>query len=170
MSLFLNKWWSDRRVRIVVQILLFLVIVLAVRAWTQRGMMSGSVQGLQGQLLEGGYYNLAAVNQRPVLIHFWATWCPICKLEQDTINTLSHDYRVITVAMQSGAAYDVQQYMIEHGLKFPVINDPDGDLASQFGVRAVPSSFIIGANDQIVFRETGYTTPVGLRLRLWIAK
>jgi len=72
--------------------------------------------------------------------------------------------------MQSGEAEEVIAFMRQEKLQFPVINDPDGMLAQRFGVRAVPSSFIIDRNNNIVFRETGFTTGIGLRLRLWLAK
>lgn len=72
--------------------------------------------------------------------------------------------------MQSGEAEEVIAYLRQENLQFPVINDPEGMLAQRFGVRAVPSSFIIDRNNNIVFRETGFTTGIGLRLRLWLAK
>jgi alkyl hydroperoxide reductase subunit AhpC len=72
--------------------------------------------------------------------------------------------------MQSGEAEEVISYMQQEKLQFPVINDPDGIVAQRFGVRAVPSSFVIDENNNIMFRETGFTTETGLRLRLWLAK
>jgi thiol-disulfide isomerase/thioredoxin len=113
---------------------------------------------------------LLADSRRPLLVHFWASWCPVCKLEQENIQTISEDYPVITIAMQSGEVIEVVEYMHQEGLRFPVINDSSGTLARRFGVRAVPSSFIVAGNNTIVFREAGYTTGIGLRVRLWLAK
>jgi hypothetical protein len=42
-------------------------------------------------------------------------------------------------------------------------------IAAQWGVRAVPASFIVDGAGQIRFLEIGYTTGAGLRLRLWLA-
>ncbi|MGE0082668.1 MAG: protein disulfide oxidoreductase, partial [Thiohalomonadaceae bacterium] len=42
-------------------------------------------------------------------------------------------------------------------------------LAARYGVRAVPTTFIIDGAGRIRFREVGYTTGPGLRLRLWLA-
>jgi len=133
-------------------------------------MISGPAPELQANLLNDGAYALLTDKRRPLLVHFWASWCPICKLEQGSIQSISEDHAVITVAMQSGEAEEVIAYMREEKLKFPVINDPDGVLARRFGVRAVPSSFVIDENNNILFRETGFTTETGLRLRLWLAK
>ena len=136
----------------------------------QRGMISGPVPEFQGDLLNGETYALLADRRRPLLLHFWASWCPVCKFGQENIQAISEDHAVITIAMQSGEAEEVLAYMRQERLVFPVINDPDGLLARQFGVRAVPSSFIINEHNKIVFRETGFTTEIGLRWRLWLAK
>ena len=135
----------------------------------QRGMISGSAPDFQADLLNGGTYAFLADKRRPLLLNFWASWCPVCKLEHESIQAISEDHAVITIAMQSGEAGEVAAYMSQEKLQFPVINDPDGMLARQFGVRAVPSSFIIDKDNNIMFRETGFTSEIGLRLRLWLA-
>lgn len=146
------------------------IVLLAVRGWTQRHMLSGAVPEISGELLSGGAYALLADKRRPLLIHFWASWCPICELEQGSIQSISKDHAIITIAMQSGQASEVKAYMRKKQLQFPVINDPDGKLAGRFGVRAVPSSFVIDEKNNIVFRESGFTTEAGLRVRLWLAQ
>ena len=166
----LQQLWQRRWFRLVVELLLIILILFVVRAWMQRGMLSGAAPEFHGKLLNDESYDLVADNRRPLLIHFWATWCPICELEQESIQSISIDHAVITIAMQSGEAEEVTAYMHQEKLQFRVINDPDGVLARRFGVRAVPSSFIIDKNNNILFRETGFTTETGLRLRLWLAK
>ena len=166
----LRQLWQIRWFKIVVEALVIILVLLTVRAWTQRDMLSGPAPEFQANLLNDGVYALLADKRRPLLVHFWASWCPICELEQGSIQSISEDHAVITVAMQSGEAEEVIAYMREEKLKFPVINDPDGALARRFGVRAVPSSFVIDENNNILFRETGFTTEIGLRLRLWLAK
>ena len=166
----LRELWQHRWFRHAVEIISILLLLLALRAWMQRGMVDGPVPELQGRLLNEEHYSLSADNRRPLLVHFWASWCPTCKLEQESIQTISEDYPVITIAMRSGQADEVIAYMQQEGLQFPVTNDSSGILSQRFGVRAVPSSFIIADNNKIVFRETGYTTGIGLRLRLWLAQ
>jgi thiol-disulfide isomerase/thioredoxin len=166
----LRELWRHRWFRFAVEVISILLLLLTVRAWMQRGMVDGPVPELQGRLLNDVTYSLLADSRRPLLVHFWASWCPVCKLEQENIQTISEDYPVITIAMQSGEVIEVVEYMHQEGLRFPVINDSSGTLARRFGVRAVPSSFIVAGNNTIVFREAGYTTGIGLRVRLWLAK
>ena len=152
------------------EVLLFLVIIMGVRAWQQRDIVKGEAPPLHGLLLDGKPFLMAAKPAQPVLVHFWATWCPICRAEQGSIESLARDNpNVITVAMQSGNNSVVQQYIREQGVSFPVINDADNQISATWGVRGVPASFIIDTDGKIRYVEIGYTTGIGLRARLWLA-
>lgn len=59
--------------------------------------------------------------------------------------------------------------MREAGHAFPVIADPDGQLASLWGIRGVPASFVIDAAGRIRYSTVGVSTEPGLSLRLWAA-
>lgn len=153
-----------------VQTLLFIVVVAAIRIWQQRDMVSGAAPALQGTTVAGQSYQLSMHLQHPVLVHFWATWCPICRAEQSSISEIAHDNpNVITVAMNSGKPEEVAKHMKEQNIDFPVLNDPDGNLSNKWGVHAVPASFVIAPSGEIRFVEVGYTTGIGLRFRLWLA-
>lgn len=153
-----------------VEILIFIVIIMGVRAWQQRDVVKGMAPALSGLLLDGKPFVLAARPAQPVLVHFWASWCPICRAEQGSIASLARDNpNVITVAMQSGDSIAVQQYMREQAVSFPVVNDADKQISAAWGVQAVPASFIVDTDGKIRYVEIGYTTGIGLRLRLWLA-
>lgn len=152
------------------EVLFFIVLIMGVRTWQQRDIVKGMAPPLSGLLLDGKPFVLAARPAQPVLVHFWATWCPVCRAEQGSIDSLARaNPHVITVAMQSGSSGAVQQYMGELGVSFPVVNDADGQIAASWGVHAVPASIIVGTDGEIRYVEIGYTTGLGLRLRLWLA-
>jgi peroxiredoxin len=166
-TIFRAKKWRD----LIINLLIFSIVVLAIRLWQQRDMISGAAPVLQGITLTGAPYQLPSHSAQPLLVHFWGSWCPICNAEQSSIAGISHDHsNVISVAMQSGKSEDVTRYMRDNGLIFPVINDPDGRIAKSWGVNGVPASFVIGTDGQIRFIEVGYTSSIGLKLRLWLAK
>ena len=125
---------------------------------------------ISGPLIDGSQMSLGDYRGKPLLIHFWATWCPICRAEESNIVVLARDHQVLTVAMQSGGTAEVAAYLNKHELQFPVMVDESGRIARRFGVLAVPASFIVDANGRIRFVEVGYTTEIGLRVRLWLAK
>ncbi len=139
---------------------IIIVVVTAIRLWQQRDVVAGAAPQLPG----------VTWAKQPTLVHFWATWCPVCRAEQGSIQALARDYpNTITVAMQSGDQAAVDKFMREQSLTFPVINDADGSLSQAWGVHAVPASFIVDGAGQIRFVEIGYTTELGLRLRMWLA-
>ena len=149
------------------EILLLLVVIYLLHLWQTRDTAVGEAPPLSGQTLSGDHFNLQNLRGKPVLVHFWATWCPVCRLEAGAIDALVDDYPLVTVAMQSGDKAEIQAYLEENALSFPVISDPDGRLAARWGVTGVPALFIIDAAGKIRFVEVGYTTSLGLRARMW---
>ncbi|SFV90869.1 thioredoxin, putative [hydrothermal vent metagenome] len=103
---------------------------------------------------------------KPVILHFWGTWCPICRMEANNIDRLARSYEVITVAVNSQNVETVRTYMREHGLHYRVINDPEGKLAAQYRVEVFPTTFIFDTVGKLRFTLTGYTTSAGLTARM----
>jgi alkyl hydroperoxide reductase subunit AhpC len=52
---------------------------------------------------------------------------------------------------------------------FRVINDESGEISNRWGVRGVPTTFVIDGGGEIRFVESGYTTTPGLMVRRWLA-
>lgn len=107
--------------------------------------------------------------EEPTLVHIWATWCPTCKVEASNIQTLSKNYKVLTIAVKSGSNTEIQKYLQENNYDFNVVNDSSGFLASNFNVAVFPTTFIYNKDKQLVFSDVGYTSTWGLMLRMWWA-
>ncbi|WP_455210117.1 protein disulfide oxidoreductase [Kaarinaea lacus] len=164
-----RKLFQIRGVKLVLEIALIFLVFVAIKTYMQRNLVEGVAPPVQGTLLSGQNISLQAYKGQPVLLHFWATWCPVCKLEQNSIDAISKDHSVITIAMNSGNEQEIRTFLKEHHLTFPVLVDENSIIARQFGVQGVPTSFIISPDGNIAFTEVGYTTNWGLRLRLWLA-
>ena len=118
------------------------------------------------KLINNTHYTID--KNKPLLIHFWASWCPTCKLEASNIDLLSKYYQVITIAVKSGSDYEIKKYLDEHNYHFKVVNDKDGKLAQQFQIAGYPTTFIYDQNQKLRFSEVGYTSTLGLFIRiLW---
>jgi len=108
---------------------------------------------------------------KPILIHFWATWCPTCKLEASNINFLSNYFNVVTIAVKSGNDEEIQDYLNEHNYNFKVVSDINGEISSRYKIAGFPTTFIYDKNKNLMFSEVGYTSTFGLWLRiLWAGK
>jgi len=153
--------------RWILEILLVACLVIAVHAYRTRGVAEGAAPAFQGQLLDGTPVSMRGFRGQPLLLHFWASWCPVCALQQTSIERIAKDHAVLTVALDEACGDQLRQWMREKNVTYPVMCDADGALAGRFGVRGVPTSVVIGADGEIRFVEVGYTTEAGLRMRLW---
>ncbi|PNV82335.1 MAG: protein disulfide oxidoreductase [Sulfurimonas sp.] len=119
------------------------------------------------ELLNSSFYTLP--KNEPLLIHFWATWCPTCKAEASNIQTISQKYNVITVALKSGSDEELEEYLKNRNFNFKVVNDYDGSITQKFNVAIFPTTIIYDKKGNVIFSEVGYTSTFGLWLRMWWA-
>lgn len=165
--------WQKNWFKNLLWIIAFLVIYLSVRPFMQGDVMQGEAPKMQVTSITGETLDLQALNRagKPVLIHIWATWCPICKVSRGGVESIAEDYAVINIATQSADDDQLLQYAQEHGMNPDIIvNDFDGQWMQKFGAKAVPADFIIAPNGQIEFVEVGLSSSYGLRFRLWWAE
>lgn len=158
------RWWRWLR-----DVLLLLLLFAAIQWWQARDLSSGPAPALVGHLSDGAPFQLDPA-QGPTLVHFWASWCPICRLEQDSIASIAADKPVITVATTSGSPREVEDYLAEQGLRMPVLMDEDGEIARIWGVGGVPATFVVDTGGDISHAGMGYSSELGLRLRLWLSE
>lgn len=156
--------------RHITQVLIILAVFLGIRVYlTQGSIKSGPAPDFGGVLLDGSSFQLQDLRGKPALVHFWATWCKICALNDGAIDDLAKDLPVITVAMESGGKKSILKEMEQRGLSFPVFVDELGKLANLYRVKGVPTNYIIDAKGNIRYVEVGYTSGLGLRIRMWLA-
>ena len=135
-------------------------------AYLTRGAPEGQAPPLPEAPLNGHAPRLAA--GRPVLVDFFASWCPICRLDQGAVQAAARRAAVVVVATQSKASV-IRAMARRHHWRTPVVFDPEGRLARRYGARVLPMAFILGPHGTIRFVVAGYTTEAGLLARLWLA-
>jgi thiol-disulfide isomerase/thioredoxin len=107
----------------------------------------------------GGTSNLAADRGKVVLVNFWATWCEPCKSEMPALQQLAdhlqdQPFRLYSVDLQEDAAA-IQQFEQQYGLNLYAVIDEDGTATRAYGVRALPSTFLIDQNGVLKLQRLG---------------
>jgi len=156
-----------RWIRWVLEGVLLIAVLFAVHFYQTQGAVSGEAPEIRGQLLDGTPVSLEEFRGQPVLLQFWASWCPVCSLEQDSIDSIARDHAVLSIALEDTSVDEIRRWMVKKAVSYRVMLDPSGHISRRFGVKGVPTSVIIDAGGEIRFVEVGYTTEIGLRLRLW---
>jgi len=160
-----KAWWPNLR-----GALLVLAVFLLMQAWQTRNLSQGAAPDLEGVSVDADPVSLSKLRGKPVLVHFWATWCGVCRAMEHNVVAMNDAVPMITVASLSGSDREVEAFATEHGATFPILNDPSGDLAKRYGVSAFPTTFIVDADGNIRHASVGYTTELGMRARMWLAE
>jgi peroxiredoxin len=103
----------------------------------------------------GNVIRLSDLRGKPVLVNFWASWCPPCKAEMPAMQRIHQEYAeqgfvilaVNTTYQDDEAA--ARQFLQERGLTFPVLYDRAGGSADLYEVRALPTSFFVDSQGVI---------------------
>lgn len=123
---------------------------------------------------DGDEVRLAAYKGRVVLIDFWASWCPPCKTSFPALDAISREYEekgleVLAVNVDERRR-DADSFLEEHPHHLTVLFDPKGVAPKAFGVKGMPSSFLIDRSGSIRFSHMGYTGNVDQSYRREIAQ
>lgn len=110
---------------------------------------------------------------KPILINFWATWCPPCKSELPDFDRVYDDYGedvvFMMVNMTDGSRDTVESasaFTADNGYSFPVYYDCDLNAAYTYGASSIPMTVLIGADGNIVGGQVGVLTEEQLRIIL----
>ena len=161
------------RARKVLVSAVFAVLVLALFAALAYGLANrSSATGRSGEtrvgkpapefamrLLDGGELRLSDYEGVPLVINFWASWCPPCRQESPGFERLWRRYRdsgiqFVGVDIQDEVS-DAQDYVREFGLTFPNGLDPDGKITVEYGVIGLPVTFFVGSSGIVEGRWVG---------------
>ncbi len=158
-------------------LLLLAGLVLALNAWQTRHLPAGPAPDFKTTLAGAvgtDEITLTAWRaqhpDRAVALHVWAEWCPICRAEEGSISDLQQDWPVLTIAMRSGDKDKVARVLQQRQLPWLAAVDADGQLSARYGLQAVPAFIVLDPQGNIRHASAGYTTAIGMRLRLWLAQ
>jgi cytochrome c biogenesis protein CcmG, thiol:disulfide interchange protein DsbE len=125
--------------------------------------------GFELLTIDGEPVSLEQYRGQVVLVNFWATWCPPCRIEMPGFQRVYDGKRdqgfvVLGVSTDPGGVGVVREFLDERGLTFPVAM-ATGPVVRDFGgIRALPTSFLIGRDGTIRQEIKGYFAEPVLRM------
>ncbi len=110
--------------------------------------------------LSGDKVSLQSFKGKPVLLNFWATWCPYCRKERAHLNKLYKEYEdkglVILSVSTDRSIKKLKKYMDDTPAEFIVLSDREGRVSSSYNIMGLPSSLLINREGIIKYRFTGF--------------
>ena len=111
--------------------------------------------------MDGERHALEDFHGKVVLVNFWATWCPPCRREMPSLERLYQNMKgkafVVLAVNQWESPDHVFSYMGDLSVfpTFPILFDSKSALSEAFGVKGLPTSFILDKQGRIVYRAIG---------------
>jgi thiol-disulfide isomerase/thioredoxin len=107
----------------------------------------------------GGTSDLSAERGRVVVVNFWATWCEPCKAEMPALQELARElrdqpFRLYSVDLQEDAS-QIEAFERDYRLNLYAVMDQDGDATRAYGVRGLPSTFLIDRRGILTLQRLG---------------
>lgn len=104
------------------------------------------------ETLDGDTFTLSELRGQPVVVNFWATWCPPCRAEIPHFQQASRMYngQVAIIGVDDGEPRDrVVPFVQEMGMTYPVPLDLSSEVSRRYRVNSLPTTFFIGADGVI---------------------
>jgi peroxiredoxin len=95
-----------------------------------------------------------------ILLNFWATWCGPCKEEMDSLEALhqrfdARNFVLLAISVDYEGLKHVREFINKRHYTFPVLLDPKNETLDLFGVKGVPTTFLIDKTGRMIGKATG---------------
>jgi len=109
--------------------------------------------------LNGNTIVLSGLKGKIVFLNFWATWCPPCREEMPSMQKLhtrfkDKDFAMLAVSLNEPASV-VKKFFKDYNLTFTALLDSDGELMTPYGIRGIPTTYIIDRDGTIIGKAFG---------------
>jgi peroxiredoxin len=109
--------------------------------------------------LDGRQVRLSDFKGKVVLLVFWTTWCPDCRIEMPALEKLHQRFKdrafaLVAVDLRESQT-SVQKFFSNHNLSFTALLDSNGQVGHRFGIRSIPTAIILDQDGAMIGRAIG---------------
>ncbi|MDH5433234.1 MAG: TlpA family protein disulfide reductase, partial [Gammaproteobacteria bacterium] len=108
-------------------------------------------------------------NELPTLIYFFAPWCQVCHASIDNLEDIyqseKDNINIYLVALDWKNLEEILDFLSQHQLSMPVLLGTN-QTRSEYKIKGYPSYYLIDSDGKIVSKNFGYSTELGLRVRV----
>ncbi|VAW59953.1 hypothetical protein MNBD_GAMMA08-1118 [hydrothermal vent metagenome] len=109
--------------------------------------------------MDGNVHQLSDYKGKPIIVNFWATWCPPCREELPSMNRGWEKIKsqgIIMLAINVGEDEDtIFTFTGDYPIDFTVLLDQSGEVAKQWPIKGLPTTFVVDPQGRIVYRAIG---------------
>lgn len=138
----------------VILVLLFFcfVFVSCVRATDRTKASDFKLQDLKGETVSLSDYN----GKKPVILFFWATWCPYCRTELKNLNDryqqiISDGIELFGVDVGE-SKYRIENFLSDKAISYRMLMDTDAEVARSYSLLGVPTYVFIDRDGQVIYK------------------
>ncbi|MBD3426673.1 MAG: redoxin domain-containing protein [Candidatus Omnitrophica bacterium] len=111
--------------------------------------------------ISGNDFSLSNTEGKVVILDFWATWCPPCRMEVPHFEALYRRYKseglvIVGVSLDRAGAAPVREFAREADVSYPLVMGDQATVSAYGGIRGIPTTFIIDRQGRIVEKVVGY--------------
>ena len=141
---------------VVAIVVVALIVLLATRGHSQATTLDSPLLGHRAPAtssvtLDGSTVSLQSYRGRPLVVNFFASWCPPCQQEAPQLAAFEYDQslkangaKIVGVVFNDATAA-IRRFAQTEGVDYPVLTDPTGQIANDWGVASPPTTFIVNA-------------------------
>jgi len=160
-----------------IQLSIYITIFMTITWWQQKDMLSasGDTQAPALHLVDmaGNTHNLNFnESDQPTLIYFFAPWCQVCHASIDNLEEIYQDAKenkqqisIYLVALDWSNTEEILDFLSQHQLSMPVLLGTN-QTRSEYKIKGYPSYYLIDSKGKVASKSFGYSTELGLRVRV----